>query len=113
MSRLATFRLDDGRSFVAEVDDEIEIRNTMRGASTNEEMIVQSSQAFETAFDNIKKAAESMVARLCSLADPPDELAIEFGVKLSAETGALIAKAATEANFSITLKWKRALAEVK
>jgi hypothetical protein len=33
---------------------------------------------------------------------------VEFGVKLNAETGAVIAKAATEANFKINLKWTRA-----
>ena len=49
-----------------------------------------------------------MLNRLTSLAEPPDELAIEFGVKLNAETGAVIAKAATEANFTINLKWTRA-----
>jgi hypothetical protein len=34
-------------------------------------------------------------------------VAVEFGVKMSAETGAVIAKASTEANFKINLSWKK------
>ncbi len=36
------------------------------------------------------------------------EVAVEFGVKMSAETGAIIAKASGEANFKINLMWKKA-----
>lgn len=110
MARLAKFVLPDGSSIVAEVDDDsFESSRVMRGgAVVTSELIVQANNTFETALDRIRTAAESMLSRLTSLAQPPDELAIEFGVKLNAETGAVIAKAATEANFKINLKWSRA-----
>jgi hypothetical protein len=41
----------------------------------------------------------------CDLATPPDTVKIEFGVKLTAEAGVVIAKAATEANFKLSLEW--------
>jgi hypothetical protein len=109
--RLVSFQLGNGNCFVAEVDGDSGDGRTMRGISAAPEMIVQSSKTFEASLRNIKQAAEVMVDRLCSLAKPPDELGVEFGVKLNAETGAIIAKASTEANFTITLKWKRTLAE--
>ena len=41
----------------------------------------------------------------------PDEIEIKFGVKVNGEANWLIAKAASEANFEITLSWAREHAE--
>jgi hypothetical protein len=110
MARLAKFVLPDGSSLVAEVDDEsLDTTRVMRGGVvTSSEIVVKANESFETALDRVRWAAEGLLARLTSLASPPDEVAVEFGVKLNAETGAVIAKAATEANFRINLKWTRA-----
>jgi hypothetical protein len=78
------------------------------GAIASSDIVVKANESFESALDRVRWAAEGLLARLTSLASPPDEVAIEFGVKLNAETGAVIAKAATEANFKINLKWTRA-----
>jgi hypothetical protein len=32
---------------------------------------------------------------------------VEFGIKLSGEVGAILAKASGEANISVTLKWEK------
>ena len=109
MARLAKFVLPDGSSIVAEVDDEaIDSSRIMRGGAVPSEAVVKANETFESALDRVRWAAEGLLARLTSLASPPDEVAVEFGVKLNAETGAVIAKAATEANFRINLKWTRA-----
>ena len=39
--------------------------------------------------------------------DAPDEVAVEFGVQLSAQTGAFIASVAAEANFTVSMTWRR------
>jgi hypothetical protein len=39
--------------------------------------------------------------------DAPDEVGVEFGVQLSAQTGAFIASVAAEANFKVSLTWRR------
>ncbi len=109
MARLAKFLLSDGSSIVAEVDeDQSEPHRTMRGGDSPAAVIVKANETFEGALDKVRDAAEAMVSRLCSLTKPPDEMEVEFGVKLSAEAGAVIAKAATEANFTISLKWTKA-----
>jgi Trypsin-co-occurring domain 1 len=46
-------------------------------------------------------------SRLRSADDPPDEVGIEFGVQLSAQTGAFIASVAAEANFNVSMTWRR------
>ena len=84
-------------------------RSVMRGgAFASPEFIVKANETFDAALDRVRYAAETMLDRLTSLTQPPDEVAVEFGVKLNAETGAVIAKASTEANFKINLKWTRA-----
>jgi hypothetical protein len=36
----------------------------------------------------------------------PDEVQVKFGIKVSGTTSWLVAKAATEGNFEVTLTWK-------
>lgn len=36
----------------------------------------------------------------------PDEIEVKFGIKVSGQANWIVAKAATEANFEITLTWK-------
>jgi Trypsin-co-occurring domain 1 len=47
------------------------------------------------------------MAQFRNLRVPPQIAVGEFGVKLSAEAGAFIAWVATEANFKVTLTWRR------
>jgi hypothetical protein len=110
MARLAKFVLPDGSSIVAEVDDEsYDSSRVMRGgAVSSSEIVVKANESFESALDRVRWAAEGLLNRLTSLATPPDELEVEFGVKLNAETGVVIAKAVAESNFRVNLKWTRA-----
>jgi hypothetical protein len=109
MSRLAKFDLPDGTSIVAEVEDgAVDSSRIMRGGAVgSSEIVVKANESFESALDSVRVAAEGLLDRLTSLTRPPDEVAVEFGVKLSAETGAVIAKVSTEANFKVNLKWTR------
>jgi len=64
------------------------------------------SQTFEAALEKIKPAASGIIAKMRTLADPPDQAVVVFGIKLGARTGALIASPDSEANFLVTLTWK-------
>lgn len=44
---------------------------------------------------------------MTQLADPPDGAGNEFGVQLSAQTGAFIASVAAEANFKVSMTRRR------
>jgi len=58
--------------------------------------------------ERIKSTADQIAQTIGQLASAPDGFEVKFGVKLSASLGAVIAKASTEANFEITLKWAKA-----
>jgi Trypsin-co-occurring domain 1 len=107
MSQLAQFPLKDGGFLVIEVGEaQASPARVMRGSAA-ENALAQASETFESALEKVRSAAEGILQQLRSLAQPPDEVAVEFGVKLSAESGAIIAKASGEANFKINLTWKK------
>lgn len=111
MKRLVEFRLDQDGSVLIETD-EPSAGPTMRGLGKDRSALVeQADKTFEDATAAITPAARSLIARLRAMDDPPDEIGIEFGVQLSAQTGAFIASVAAEANFSISMTWRRRAAE--
>lgn len=57
--------------------------------------------------DTVAPVADSFVGRFRGLANPPDEITLEFGVSLSAQADVVIASTATAANFSVSLTWNR------
>ncbi|WAL98995.1 CU044_2847 family protein [Streptomyces sp. Je 1-369] len=62
---------------------------------------------FESALTNVRGAAMSALRTFRDRALDPDAIELEFGVKLSAEAGAVIAKTATEGHLTVKLTWSR------
>jgi hypothetical protein len=107
MAELAQFPLSGGGVVVVETDAaDLSARRVMRGSGT-EAVIATANATFESALQTVRAAAEGILNQLRSLAEPPDEVAVEFGVKMTVETGAVIAKASSDANFKINLTWKK------
>lgn len=105
MKRLIEFPLEDGGSIVVE-SHVMEPAEGMVRAGRPVEIATKASQTFEDAFEKIKPAATAIITKLRSLSDPPDEMEVEFGVKMNAEVGVFIAAVGAEANYKVTLKWK-------
>jgi hypothetical protein len=111
MKRLVEFSLQEGGTMLVEVDEpEGSAETTMRGgvvkaARPSGEVVESAQKTFEEALDKIKPAAQAIIDKLRELHDAPDEIGVEFGIKLSAEAGAFIASAGVEANYTVTLKW--------
>ena len=103
MTQLIEYAVDGGQSMVVQVEDSAAGPVT-RGIG-GQSITIRASQTFEDAISRVRPAAEAVVAQLQSLASAPDE--VEFGLALSAEAGAFIAAASTEANFKISLTWRR------
>jgi Trypsin-co-occurring domain 1 len=111
MKRLVEFRLDQGGSVLIEID-EPPAGPTMRGLGKDRSTLVeQADKTFEDATAAVTPAARSLIARLRSSDDPPDEVSVQFGVQLSAQTGAFIASVAAEANFGVSMTWRRRATE--
>jgi hypothetical protein len=106
VKRLVEFPLEGEGTILVEVD-EPEPKGGVVQAGRPGEIAVRASQTFEAALERIKPAAGAIIVKLRGLANPPDEVEVEFGLKLSAEAGAFIASAGTEANFTVKLTWER------
>ncbi|NJP97621.1 hypothetical protein HCN51_50765 [Nonomuraea sp. FMUSA5-5] len=96
---------DDGddvvRVQIREVDEAL-VR-VGRGGGT----VVRAERSLGRMLETVRPVAESFVTRFQGLVNAPDEMVLEFGVSLSAEADVVIASTATEANFSVSLTWKR------
>ncbi|MFQ6015374.1 MAG: CU044_2847 family protein [Anaerolineae bacterium] len=106
MKRLIEFPLDEGGSIVVEVDEPVPEGRVTRAVRPGE-IAAKAGQTFETALERIKPAAGAIITKLRSLSDPPDEVKVEFGLKMNADAGAIVASAGVEANYKVTLTWKR------
>jgi hypothetical protein len=67
----------------------------------------QASVRFEDALTDIRRAAERTLHTFRDKALNPDGVEIEFGVKLNAVAGAVIARASADAHLKVKLTWSR------
>ena len=95
-SQVVTYRVDDAMT----VKLEIEPTQGFQPAGPREvlgrvqEAITPAVEAAKAVLDKVKEAR-------------PDEIEVKFGIKASGEASWLVAKAAGEANFEVTLTWSR------
>jgi hypothetical protein len=112
MKRLVEFPTQDGGVIVAEIEDlEPAGGTTRRGLSTTS-VVERTQTSFEDALDTAQPVASGLIGKLRDIADPPDEVQVEFGLSLSANVGAvLVAGASAGANYKVTLKWTKETSE--
>jgi hypothetical protein len=68
-------------------------------------VIRENAETLEDALRRVTPTVTTVINQVRSLASPPEKINLEFGVKLTAEAGVVIAKAAAEANFKLSLEW--------
>jgi hypothetical protein len=110
MKQLVEFPVEGGGTVVVEVD-EPESEGGIVRAGRPGEIIARSAQTFQDAIERVRPTAEtiseSLVARLHSMDNAPDEIAVVFGLKLNTEAGVFLASVGSEATFEVTLTWRR------
>jgi Trypsin-co-occurring domain 1 len=111
MKRLVEFPLEQGGSVVVEIDTP-PAGPVVRGLGRDSPSLAErTDKTFEQATASVAPAARSLMKRMRSIEDPPDEIGIIFGVQLSAQSGAFIASVAAEANFTVSMTWRRGAAQ--
>ncbi|MER6343937.1 CU044_2847 family protein [Streptomyces sp. NPDC001595] len=101
MDGLVEFKTEDGALIVVEAaDDESGARLVSRGDGP-----AQAARTFEGALGGVRAAAESALRVFRDGTLQPDSVELEFGVKLTAEAGAVIAKGAAEGHLIVKLSW--------
>lgn len=69
--------------------------------------IIKAKETFEKALEDVKVAAQSALQVMTSGPHSPEGVEVEFGVRLNAEAGAVVAKASLEGHLKVTLSWRR------
>ena len=107
MKRLVEFEVagSPGETVVVEVDEAESEVGEERAARPGE--VERAGRSLEEALERVKPAATAVIEKLRGLAEPPDDMTITFGIKLTGKAGAVVASAAVEANYQVTLHWRR------
>ncbi|MEU2236769.1 CU044_2847 family protein [Streptomyces vietnamensis] len=95
------FATEDGAVLV-EADN---LQPGQRSVSRGGNSLVRAGQTLDDALAGIRTAAESALAVFRGGSLRPDGVELEFGVKLTAEAGAVIAKTAVEGHLVVRLSW--------
>jgi hypothetical protein len=108
MSRLIEFPLEGpGKATIlVEVDDAIPAKGQQR-VSVGGVVAEQAGQAFDSALVGIKSVAGAIMAQLNEVAANANEISVEFGIKLTANAGIIVAGTSAEGNCKIAIKWSR------
>ena len=74
---------------------------------TSERTVERSAVALARAMDTVRNMAIRFRATVEDIPYSPSEVSLEFGIKLDAEAGALVARTGVEATLNVKLVWKR------
>ena len=108
MSRLVEFPLDStGQSTIlVESDDTVPAQGEVR-VSVGGAVAEKASQAFDAALAGIKPITAALMRQLSEAAAEASEIGVEFGIKLTANAGVIVAGTSAEGNCKISIKWTR------
>lgn len=100
MSELLRFRAGEDGVIVVEADpSDAGVQRVGRGG------VVDVKRRFEDALTDIQHAAAAALAVFRDGDLKPDGVELEFGIKLNAEAGAVIAKTSLEGHLTVKLSW--------
>lgn len=105
MGELLKFQSDEGGTVLVEVAEPPSGPVT-RGGRTGA-AVVEAGESLDHVVGRLGPAIKGIVSELREAADWPDEVEVEFAVKISADSNVIIARAGGEANFRIALRWSR------
>jgi Trypsin-co-occurring domain 1 len=100
--RILRFPLSGGGEVAVEVDDETA---GIGRAGRVDDAANRAAHTYEQAMAAVRRAAEATVGQFRQLATSPSTVELEFGVKLTAEADAVIARTQAEAHLTVRLTW--------
>lgn len=80
-------------------------------AARVDELVVKARKSLEVAMDQVGVVASATLGKLQDLAQAPEQVEVEFGVRLNAEAGAVIARTQAEGHLQVKLTWTRSKAD--
>jgi hypothetical protein len=106
MADLVRFELFPGRNVLVEVDSVDEGLVLAGGSGRGDDGIVTAAARFSERLDVIRDAVTEALDTF-KQGLKPDEITVTFGIKFTAEVGAVITKTALEGTLGMTMTWRR------
>lgn len=103
MAQVGEMRLGDGTAVRVELEEAHGSGVDLVGRGTD--AVRDSAQTLQEALAHIRPALDSVAATVRGLGQRPDTVSVEFGIKMTAEAGVVVAKATSEAHFAVSLQW--------
>ena len=101
---MANFVIDENAPILVEFTPRPDVQQV---SLKPKDIAEKSAQALDKAMNTIHNMAKKVTSAMDELAKRPSQIEVEFGIKLDAETGALIAKTGVEAGLKVKLTWER------
>ncbi|MCZ7373772.1 MULTISPECIES: CU044_2847 family protein [unclassified Micromonospora] len=102
MTHVVAMPVDGGETVLIEVSDD---RTGIERVGRPGEVVRTAGETLQQALARVRPAAEAVLDSVRGMAKTPDRVTVEFGIKLTAEAGVVVARTATEANFAVTVEW--------
>ncbi|MGC5561834.1 CU044_2847 family protein [Streptomyces sp. FR-108] len=103
MSELTRFPLGDGEDIVIETDP---ARQGLARVARRPDGLLEATSDFTERLGTVQRAVGQALAQFRDSLQP-DDIHISFGVKFTAEAGAVIARTAFEGHLTVELDWHR------
>ncbi len=107
MADVLAFTSEDGGTVLVETTELGSGGPVMRGGRP-ESVVIEAGRSLEQVVGRIGPIVSGIVREIRESSEWPDEVEVEFAVKISADSNLVIARAGGDANFRIALKWGRA-----
>jgi hypothetical protein len=100
-----SFAVSGNPDVVIDVDEDV--AGVVPAAIEPGEIVRKAAHSLDEAMSTIRPVIATAIAQCRTLAEVPDEVSISFGLKFSADFGAIVAKAGGEASVVINATWRR------
>lgn len=110
MAYVGEMLLDDGQVVLLEVAGErpAGVQRVSRGGT----VATAAAETLQQALARVRPALGALVDEARGLARPPVSVTVEFGITVSAEAGVVVARASTDAHFTVSMQWPNGSSEL-
>ncbi|WP_457946166.1 CU044_2847 family protein [Pseudarthrobacter sp. alpha12b] len=99
MTEVLRYEVGSGTVLVEVADGSYGVDHPAR----NEQGILDTGRRLEDALASVRPAARAALEAMAELT--PEQIQVEFGVKLAGDAGAMIAKSSSDAHFVLRMSW--------
>lgn len=104
MSYFLEIPLSNGEVVLAEITGQVD---DVAPFGRGKDVLGRLSGSFADGLDHVRSFASEVLECLKKAHEPPDRVAVEFGIKFSAKSGMVLAEMAGEGHLAVTVEWCR------